>query len=213
MRASTTASSIVVAALLLGSAAAQTHDAPAEARRHYDEGTKAFNLGEFARAVNEYRAAYNINPHPALLYNIAQSYRLAGDLAHAVFFYRSYLHNVPDATNRREVQERIAMLEAQLAEGRASGSAPGNGAPPPVPAGAHPEADASATQPSPSGLVAAQPSPPPPRAPLYKKWWLWTLVGAVAAGAAVGNGVGVSQSAPRFDATFGTVGPSSNGGR
>ncbi len=49
--------------------------------------------------------------------------------------------------------------------------------------------------------------------PVYKKWWLWTVVGVVAAGAAVGIGVGVTQSSSRFDAPLGTVGPSALGTR
>ena len=30
--------------------------------------------------------------------------------------------------------------------------------------------------------------------PLYKKWWLWTVVGVVAAGAAIGIGVAIADS-------------------
>jgi iron complex outermembrane receptor protein len=178
MHASTTASGFLVAALLWGTAAAaQTSDAGASAKRHYEEGTKAFNLGEFPRAVKEYRAAYNLRPHPALLYNIAQSYRLAGDPAQAVFFYRSYLRNVPDAANRREVQERIAVLQAQIAEQKASTA-------PPHPAELAPPAAATATtkpveaSPAPPSLAvaapasAAAPSDRAERAPIYKKWWL-----------------------------------------
>jgi hypothetical protein len=45
--------------------------------------------------------------------------------------------------------------------------------------------------------------PPKPQAspekkvPVYKRWWLWTTVGAVVvAGVGIGLGVGLSQSAP-----------------
>src|SRR5262245_20698693 len=57
---------------------------PTAARKHYAEGTKAFNLGEFQRAITEYRAAYNAKPDPVFLYNIAQAYRLAGDLTNSL---------------------------------------------------------------------------------------------------------------------------------
>lgn len=88
--------------------------AAAEARRHYEEGTKAFNLGEFPRAIAEFKAAYNAKDDPSLLYNIAQSFRLQGDAAQAIFFYRSYLRNMPTTPNRREVEGRIRTLEKQL---------------------------------------------------------------------------------------------------
>lgn len=90
--------------------------AAAEARRHYEEGTKAFNLGEFPRAIAEFKAAYNAKDDPSLLYNIAQSFRLQGDAAQAIFFYRSYLRNMPSTPNRREVEGRIRALEKQLEE-------------------------------------------------------------------------------------------------
>ncbi|MEO8214153.1 MAG: hypothetical protein ABI560_13215, partial [Myxococcales bacterium] len=75
-----------------------------EAKRHYEEGTKAFNLGEFARAIAEFKATYNVKPDPLLLYNIAQSYRLAGDAGQALFFYKSFLRNMPGASNRKDVE-------------------------------------------------------------------------------------------------------------
>ena len=44
--------------------------------------------------------------------------------------------------------------------------------------------------------------------PVYKRWWLWTIVGVVVAGAAVGVGVGVgTQKSASFNANLGTVGP------
>jgi len=90
----------------------------AEARRHYEEGTKAFNLGEFPRAITEFKAAYNAKADPSLLYNIAQSYRLQGDAAQAVFFYKSFLRNMPAAPNRKEVEGRIRTLDKQVEEQR-----------------------------------------------------------------------------------------------
>jgi len=86
----------------------------AEARRHYEEGTKAYNLGEYPRAIAEFKAAYNAKPDPLLLYNIAQSFRLGNDASQALFFYRSFLRNMPNASNRKEVEGRIRTLEKQV---------------------------------------------------------------------------------------------------
>lgn len=53
-------------------------DETVTAREHYRRGTNAFNLGHYLEAVKEYEAAYQLKEDPALLFNIAQAYRLAG---------------------------------------------------------------------------------------------------------------------------------------
>ncbi len=225
---------LILAAALARPAVATEPPSPSEqARKHFEEGTKAFNLGEFQRAVTEYKAAYNAKPDPVFLYNIAQAYRLANDLTNALFFYRSFLRNAPDAPNRREVDGRIRTLEQQLAQQHALTQAPPNTpmgpsatttpppatkpAPEPEPAPAPPppavvEKPAPTVPPPSEAAKAAEPPPPPSTTsnavavndsgaahrdrgtPVYKKWWLWTIVGVVVVGAAVGVGVGVAAS-------------------
>ena len=51
-------------------------------------------------------------------------------------------------------------------------------------------APAATTAPA-TTLVTTAPAAPPEKQPVYKKWWLWTIVGAAAAGVAIGVGVGV----------------------
>jgi hypothetical protein len=136
---------LMVVLLIGGPAAAQTDSAAAEARRHFEEGSKAFSLGEFQRAVTEYKAGFNLKPDPVFLYNIAQAYRLAGDLANSLFFYRSYLRNDPTASNRKEVERRIHELDQQLAQQRALSTAPPTS--PVAPGGARGEPAATAPPP------------------------------------------------------------------
>ncbi|MES1171790.1 MAG: tetratricopeptide repeat protein [Bacteroidota bacterium] len=146
---------LVTGALATGAArTAQAADDPAssEAKRHYEEGTKAFNLGEYPRAIAEFKATYNAKPDPLLLYNIAQSYRLAGDAGQALFFYKSFLRNMPAAANRKEVEGHIKTLQKQVAEQKKDPDA----APPAV---AVPPVAAPAASPAPPSL-----SPPPPSA-------------------------------------------------
>jgi hypothetical protein len=148
-----------------------------EAKRHYEEGTKAFNLGEFARAIAEFKATYNVKPDPLLLYNIAQSYRLAGDASQALFFYKSFLRNMPGASNRKDVEAQIRRLERQLEEQRkepSAASAPGVVPVAPPPVGAPPVAGGAGgvnTYPAPSAgevppSVPAVRSPPSSFVPL-----------------------------------------------
>src|SRR5437016_9022712 len=91
----------------LARADGETAEQKAAARRAYDLGTKAYNLGDFPTAIAHYKDAYNNVAEPAFLYNIAQAYRLANDLPQALFFYKSYVRNLPDAGNRAEVDARI----------------------------------------------------------------------------------------------------------
>ena len=51
--------------------------------------------------------------------------------------------------------------------------------------------------------------PAPARTPLYKRWWLWTTVGVVAAGAGVGLYFGLTAN--HFAPTLPDFGPGSNG--
>ncbi|MGC9983502.1 MAG: hypothetical protein ABSF35_07695 [Polyangia bacterium] len=98
----------------------------AEARRAYEDGTKFYNLGDFDRAISNYKKAFEIKPEPVFLYNIAQAYRLKGDLQQAMFFYKSYLRTSPDADNRAEVEGRIKEMDALLAKQKATIAQPPN---------------------------------------------------------------------------------------
>jgi tetratricopeptide (TPR) repeat protein len=106
--------------LFLLFAATASADEPASlvARQHYQKATALFNLGEFTDAAGEYKEAYKVLPEPVFLYNIAQAYRLSGDLAKAAFFYNSYAHNAKDPATKHEAEVRAKKLEAQLASGK-----------------------------------------------------------------------------------------------
>jgi tetratricopeptide (TPR) repeat protein len=191
----------VVLALSLLPRTRAAAEAPAvAARRHFEEGTKLYNVGEFLQAAKEYTAAYKALPDSVILYNIAQAYRLGSDYQQALFFYRSYLRNVPNAINRPEVEERIRHLEEQIATGGPPTREP---KPPPLPMPPATGTMAPATTPAvtppagktewiaPPSQVERARAPARLRSPAWRKWWVWTLVGAAAAGAAVGIGLGV----------------------
>lgn len=141
-----------------GGAAAVDETAALEAKRHYEEGTKAFNLGEFPRAISEFKAAYNAKPEPLLLYNIAQSYRLAGDPTQAVFFYKSFLRNMPAATNRKDVEGQIRRLEKQIDQAKRE-PAPTLLSPAPALVAPNPSVPASGPMPKPAVAAASTSEP------------------------------------------------------
>ena len=165
-----------------------------------------YSLGKFSDAVAEYQAAFEIHPDAALLYNIAQCYRLDGNLEKALFFYRSYLRNNPGARNREEVETRITDLERVIAERSRTQELPPNT---PVPLERDHRSGASEA-PAPAIVattVAAEPGPmvAPPvgddgaSTPVHKKWWLWAIVGGVVVvGAAVAIALATSSTSNGF---------------
>ena len=149
---------IVVTLLFVGSAAGD----PAEraAKRHFDRGQKLFNLGKFDEALDEYQQAYDAKPIPDFLFNIGQCHRNLNNYDAAIFSFKKFLKLSPDAENRDQVEEYIADLEAEQEKENSRKLK----------------------------LVKEQPPPPPPEGgtPVYKRWWFWTGIALVGAGAGVG---------------------------
>jgi tetratricopeptide (TPR) repeat protein len=196
---------IQLALVGLSRAQADSADATARAKALYEAGVRQYNLGEFEKALDDFKAAYELRPDPALLFNIGQSHRVLGHTQAAIFAYRAYLRELPDASNRDEVERLRAELEREQARHNVEASpapeAASSPAPPPVAAPAVAETPAAAEKPA---AVATPAVAPPvatavPRTPLYKRWWLWTAVAAVAV-VAVGVGVGVGVGAAAKDA-------------
>jgi tetratricopeptide (TPR) repeat protein len=161
--------------LLAGSQARAQNPSPEElARRHHDRGTTFYNLGQFEEAIAEYRRGYEQKADPVFLYNIGQAYRQLGAHDKALFFYRRYLSTAPESSNRLQVEEWVAELDALVAaESRARSPAP------PEPLSGAPAAPAAAVvAPAPADLSARE----TPRGPLWQRWWFWAGVGGVVAG-------------------------------
>jgi tetratricopeptide (TPR) repeat protein len=93
--------------------AAPTPEQRKVAREHYSAAVTHFNLGEYADAAEEFRAVYKISPQPVILYDAAQSYRLANRSAEALTLYESFLRESPNAPVRAEVERRIAELRGK----------------------------------------------------------------------------------------------------
>jgi tetratricopeptide (TPR) repeat protein len=121
----------LLALLIASSPLAARADDAATAREHYQKGTSNYDLGRYADAIKEFEAAYEIKNDPALLYNLAQSHRLAGNTEQALHFYRTYLRYVPKAPNRAEIESRIAQLDQQLAQKNGATNTTPNVTPPP----------------------------------------------------------------------------------
>ncbi|GAB4537082.1 MAG: hypothetical protein Tsb0020_51750 [Haliangiales bacterium] len=89
----------------------EQRDQRARAREAHRQGRTAFDLGDFDKAVEYFKEAYELAPHEAYLYNIAQAYRQGGDCSNALFFYKRYVAvGGESARNYQLVQGRIKEL-------------------------------------------------------------------------------------------------------
>lgn len=83
------------------------------ARQLFVEGTEHYRAGRLDEALERFLGAWRAVPSPELAYNVARTYERMGDAQHGVEFYRHYLRQAaPDAAERRDVERRIAELEA-----------------------------------------------------------------------------------------------------
>jgi tetratricopeptide (TPR) repeat protein len=126
-----------------------------EAKAHAARAKVHYDLGEYDKAAEEYIQVYRIRPLPALLYNIAQSYRQAGQYEKAKQFYRSYLRESKDisASNRSAIEKAIREIEElQAKEKRAKEGPPKGIAQTPAVTGGSP----ALTPPPPAPPIAAQ---------------------------------------------------------
>jgi tetratricopeptide (TPR) repeat protein len=156
------AACLIATAPLVPATALADGDAERRAQAHFQRGEKMFRVGRFQEALVAYQRAFDAMPLPELLFNIAQCYRNLGDPEQAIRSYRRYLHEKPDANNRRQVELTIAELEAEVA--RQLRENPGRVA-------------ANAL------IVTPPPTVRDERRPVYKRWGFWAGVAVVAAGA------------------------------
>lgn len=74
-----------------GESFAQEEDLKSVAKRHVADGLAAQAAGQLDEAISFYNQAFDLVPHPELLFNLGQAYRLKGEKARALLYYRKYL--------------------------------------------------------------------------------------------------------------------------
>ncbi len=181
--------------LLLASAPLWAAD---DAKTHYQNATAHFAIGEYHEAAIEYEEAFKLKQDPAILFNAAQSFRLAGDNQKALLLYNNIIKLYPGtqyAKDSRDRIEKLASAPAATAPPAAATPPPAVTSPPPVTpiappvATAAPPPGAAPALPPPPGAAAVVVSSPPPSGseekPVYARWWFWTAAGVVAAGAVI----------------------------
>jgi serine/threonine-protein kinase len=89
------------------------------ARGFYEDATRAFEAKDFSRAAALFEKSYAIVGEPGLLYNLAQSYRAAGNPDKAGLYYRKFLRTLPADTAEATPEQRalIKQFEQLLQNG------------------------------------------------------------------------------------------------
>ncbi|MCB9766254.1 MAG: TonB-dependent receptor [Alphaproteobacteria bacterium] len=89
-----------------------------EARRHFNAGLELIAQGDHAAGIAEFERAYELVPHPAVLYNIARAYADIQDYEAAIRYFELYLATEP--VDRTEVEQSLNTLRARLAAQQAA---------------------------------------------------------------------------------------------
>lgn len=208
---------ILLTALSAVSSNATAQSQPDEAKEHYRKGTAAYNLGKYAEAAQEYELSYRATLDPALLFNAAQSYRLAGDRKKALTAYKSYLRSAPDGDKRDLAEAKVREIETALNYDDPFSGGDSRPLPKPSPTRSPsperrqvPPLKLEETPPASAATVLTEIAParsqPPPSVPLYRHWPFWAAVGGVAVAVVIVAILATGSSSPQEpQTTFGTM--------
>ncbi len=100
---------LVLLAVLSTAAPASRATAP----ELFDQSRTAYKSGDFAEAARLLERAYQLDPDPTLLYNLARALENDGDHRKARVAYEQYLRARPDARDRKIIEARIKKLWAR----------------------------------------------------------------------------------------------------
>ena len=184
-----------------------------EFRALFSKARELSRQGNLREAVRFYKEAYEVRAEPELLYNIARLLHKMGRFQESGIYYQLFLDSpLDDEEQKRKAREYLEQLKGKQPASRSEKTVEPSSAPtrieqnPPTEDGAQsvqnprPSPSASATTTAPflvqdTDSTAGTPTPLQPT-PLYRKWWLWTIVGGVVVAGAVGLGVGLTATKP-----------------
>jgi len=171
-------------------AAPATTAEPKTPKEFINRATQRFSAGDYAGAIDDYRAAYQLRQLPTLIFNIAQAHRKAGQWQEALANYERFLKEDAKSALAPEAEAHAAAMRAKIEAEKSSleREAAARLAQQRVEeAEALAKAREEERRKAEAALLLATTAK---KEPLYKRPWLWIVVGGVAA-AAIGVGVGV----------------------
>ncbi len=178
-----------------------------EAKKFYELGRLNYDLGRHAEALDAFENAYAQKPLPGFHFNIGQCQRKLANYQGAIASFEQYLEKVPDAPNRKMVEELIAEARERQAEIAAHVATQPSPVKEPPEDGTPGEAEAVDSPPAldptvTTPVLEAEPS-------VFESWWFWTAVGGgalvVAAGATTAVLVALNQEPPVAEPSLGRV--------
>jgi hypothetical protein len=112
---------LIVIAALAGDAAADA----TRAAEHFAAAQEAERRNDWRAAIASYELAYQVSPHPNVLYNIGVNYQRLGEGRQAAAYLRRYLEAAPRASDRAQVLEQIDRLRRRPSQVTFSSRPPG----------------------------------------------------------------------------------------
>ena len=101
----------LIAALVAGPLAARADEITPKARVLAERGRLLHAHGQYAAAIDAFQEAYVMSPSPALLFNLAQAYRLQGTCEDAAVMYQRYLASDPPPEGREIAEAQLGNVE------------------------------------------------------------------------------------------------------
>jgi hypothetical protein len=207
----------VVALLLAGGGARSTANAADKPTMQLEmKAREAFAAGRYDEALQTFAKLYAETLHPVYLRNIGRCHQKMRDPQKAIDAFKDYLAKSPKtgrdkvtAEERAEIEGYIKEMEA-LRDSKTAAPTPAPAPVTPLPTAQPAPAPAPAptsTEPVTAAPVLTAPAPAPEEStstPVYKKWWFWTIIGAVVVGGVVVGVVAASGGKP--DCPSGTLG-------
>jgi tetratricopeptide (TPR) repeat protein len=127
------------------------------AKKLFYQGRQLFDLRRFDQALEKYEAAFEAKALPEFLFNIGQCHRNLDNFDEAIFSFRRFLQLEPETPRREQIEALIAELEQRKQQA------------------AEDARRVPLIPPDDRGTAGTS-------RPMWKKWWFWTGLAAVAAG-------------------------------
>lgn len=173
---------LLLASPALAQSPAELKAAKEQERTLFEKATAEYRLGYFDKAAGLYEEAYRVFPDPALLYNIGQSARKAGQREKALLAYQSYLRTAtPDLPNIDLAKKHIEDLRASYTPGH-KGSDDDAAMAPQISLEGIARLPALGAKPGGVDLTATA---APVDSARPHRWWLWSAAGVVIVGGLV----------------------------
>lgn len=176
-----------------------THDL---AKKHFELGNTYYEVSNYAQALAEFQKAYELEPLPGLIYNIARCHELLNNLKEAIAQYRLFLEKSPESKDRATVELRIKNLEKRLEQTRETSPTPPQAQAKPTEAVPTPAASPRGNPEPPVAGVVTEEAPRPSARPRSWKWqtgWIALGVGGASLIAGIISGAMVSSKNSEFE--------------